>query len=41
MMSDAFIKMYDLSDEEHAILEKDDVALMQFGFRLMKQVFFS
>lgn len=32
--------MYDLSDEEHALLEKDDVALMQFGFKLMKQVFF-
>ena len=40
VMSDAFIKMYDLTDEEYAALEKDDVALMQFGFKLMKQVFF-
>jgi hypothetical protein len=40
VMSDAFIKMYDLTDEEYAELEKDDNALMQFGFKLMKQVFF-
>ena len=40
VMSDAFIKMYDLTDEEYATLEKDEVALMQFGFKLMKQVFF-
>ena len=29
-----------MSDEEYALLEKDDVALTQFGFKLMKQVFF-
>lgn len=40
VLSDAFIKMYDLTDEEYAELEKDDIALMKFGFRLMKQVFF-
>jgi len=40
VMSDAFIKMYDLSDEEYAELETDDIALMKFGFKLMKQVFF-
>jgi len=40
VMSDAFIKMYDLSDDEYAELEKDDVKLMKFGFKLMKQVFF-
>jgi Fe-S-cluster containining protein len=40
VMSDAFIKMYDLTDEEYEQLEKDDIALMKFGFRLMKQVFF-
>ena len=40
VMSDAFIKMYDLDDEEYASLEKDDIALMKFGFKLMKQVFF-
>lgn len=40
VMSDAFIKMYDLDNEEYEILEKDDIALMNFGFKLMKQVFF-
>jgi len=40
VMSDAFIKMYDLSDKEYAALEADVVALMKFGFKLMKQVFF-
>lgn len=40
VMSDAFIKMYDIDDTEYDLLEKDDVALMKFGFRLMKQVFF-
>jgi Fe-S-cluster containining protein len=40
VMSDAFIKMYDLDDEEYSELEKDDIALMNFGFKLMKQVFF-
>jgi len=40
VMSDAFIKMYDISDDEYDQLEKDDIALMKFGFRLMKQVFF-
>lgn len=40
VMSDSFIKMYDLTDEQYANLEKDDIALMQFGFELMKQVFF-
>ncbi len=40
VMSDAFIKMYDLSDEEYTTLETDDLALMKFGFKLMKQVFF-
>ncbi len=40
VMSDSFVKMYDLTDEEYAALEDDDVALMKFGFQLMKQVFF-
>jgi len=40
VMSDSFIKTYDLNDEEYTSLETDDIALMQFGFRLMKQVFF-
>lgn len=40
VMSDAFIKMYDINDNEYTELEKDDIALMKFGSRLMKQVFF-
>lgn len=40
VMSDSFIKMYDLTDEQYTELEKDDTAIMKFGFRLMKQVFF-
>ena len=40
VMSDSFIRMYDLTDEEYEKLEKDDIELMKFGFRLMKQVFF-
>ncbi len=39
-MSDIFIKMYDLMDEEYDKHDKDDLALMKFGFKLMKQVFF-
>lgn len=40
VMSDSFVKMYDLIDEEYATLEDNDIDLMKFGFRLMKQVFF-
>ena len=40
VMSDSVIKMYDLPDEEYDHLEKDDIELMKFGFKLMKQVFF-
>lgn len=40
VMSESFIKMYDLTDEEYDELEQDDIALMKFGQRLMKQVFF-
>ena len=40
VMSEAFIKMYDLTNEEYDALEKDDIAIMKFGFALMKQVFF-
>ncbi len=38
--SDSFKNMYDLSDEEFASFENNDTELMQFGFRLMKQVLF-
>jgi uncharacterized protein len=35
VISDAFIKMYNLSDEEYALLEKGDVAHMRFGFSIL------
>jgi Fe-S-cluster containining protein len=40
VISDNFKKMYQVSDEEFASFENDDVKLMQFGFALMKQVLF-
>lgn len=40
VMSENFIKIYDITDEEYDKLEKDDVELMKFGFDLMRQVFF-
>jgi len=38
--SDSFKSMYDITDEEFTKLNTDDVALMEFGFTLMKQVLF-
>jgi len=38
--SDSFKNMYDLSDKEFASFENNDIELMQFGFKLMKQVLF-
>lgn len=40
VMSDSFKTMYTITDEEFATFEKDDIALMKFGFTLMKQVLF-
>jgi len=40
VLSDSFKNMYTITDEEFASFEKDDVALMTFGFALMKQVLF-
>lgn len=40
VMSDNFKATYDLEDSLYEVLEKEDVSLMQFGTRLMKQVFF-
>jgi len=39
-MSEGFREGYELSAEEWTRLETDDVELMQFGFRLLKQVLF-
>ncbi|MEJ1354514.1 MAG: YkgJ family cysteine cluster protein [Candidatus Sedimenticola sp. (ex Thyasira tokunagai)] len=40
VMSDQFRATYDMKDSTYDILEKEDVALMQFGVRFMKQAFF-
>ena len=38
--SDSFKKTYNLSDEFYKTVESDDVALMQFGFKLLRQVLY-
>ncbi|RDH81130.1 MAG: 50S rRNA methyltransferase [endosymbiont of Galathealinum brachiosum] len=38
--SDSFKSMYQVTDEEFSKYAEDDIALMQFGFALMKQVLF-
>ncbi|HDN26605.1 MAG TPA: YkgJ family cysteine cluster protein [Thioploca sp.] len=38
--SDGFSEVYDLTAEEFELLFTDDVALLKFGFRLLKQVLF-
>lgn len=38
--SDSFKSMYQVTDEEFVKFADDDIALMQFGFALMKQVLF-
>jgi len=40
VMSEQFRNTYDLEESTYEVLEKEDVALMQFGVRFMKQVFF-
>ena len=40
VLSDGFRKAYELDDSTCETLEKDDVALMKFGFRLLRQVLF-
>jgi len=40
VVSDSFKKMYEISDDDFARYESDDITLMQFGFSLMKQVLF-
>lgn len=40
VMSDSFQKSYDLDDATYEILAKEDIALMQFGTKLLKQVLF-
>ncbi|MCP3867844.1 MAG: YkgJ family cysteine cluster protein [Gammaproteobacteria bacterium] len=40
VLSDSFRNTYDLDDETFVALEKEDVVLMQFGVRFMKQAFY-
>ncbi|MCP4077568.1 MAG: YkgJ family cysteine cluster protein [Gammaproteobacteria bacterium] len=38
--SDSFRKTYNLGDEFFKVVDNDDLALMQFGFKLMRQVLY-
>ena len=38
--SDSFKKTYNLSEGFYTAVENDDIALMQFGFKLMRQVLY-
>lgn len=38
--SDSFRKTYNLGEDFYQAVEKDDIALMQFGFKLMRQVLY-
>ncbi len=38
--SDSFRKTYNLSDKFYQVVETDDIALMQFGFKLLRQVLY-
>jgi hypothetical protein len=40
VLSDSFKQSYKLDDGFYQEVKKDDIALMKFGFRLMKQVLF-
>ncbi|MFW2372811.1 MAG: YkgJ family cysteine cluster protein [Gammaproteobacteria bacterium] len=41
VLSDSFKKNYNIEDEVYTNIEKDDIALMYFGFRLLRQVLFN
>ncbi len=40
VLSDAFRSTYELEDSVYEVLEKEDIPLMQFGAKFMKQAFF-
>jgi len=40
VLSDAFRNSYDLEESVYDVLRKEDIALMKFGFKLMRQVLF-
>jgi Fe-S-cluster containining protein len=39
--SEGFKQSFDVSDEDYKIYDEDDVALMEFGYRFLKQVLFA
>lgn len=41
VLSENFRNTYDLDESVYEVFEREDVSLMQFGVRLMKQVFFN
>lgn len=41
VLSDAFKKSYELPETTYEVLRQDDIALMKFGFQLMRQVLFA
>ncbi|MBU1977959.1 MAG: YkgJ family cysteine cluster protein, partial [Gammaproteobacteria bacterium] len=41
VFSDSFNEVYDLSDDLKKTLAEDEIELMQFGFRFLRQVMFS
>ncbi|MCP3671114.1 MAG: YkgJ family cysteine cluster protein, partial [Gammaproteobacteria bacterium] len=40
VLSDAFRTTYELEDSVYEVLKKEDIPLMQFGAKFMKQAFF-
>ncbi|MCB1856851.1 MAG: YkgJ family cysteine cluster protein [Gammaproteobacteria bacterium] len=40
VLSDSFKKTYELEESAYEVFEKEDLSLMQFGVRFMRQVFF-
>jgi Fe-S-cluster containining protein len=41
VLSDSFRKTYDVPESDYAVFATDDLALLKFGYKLMKQVFFN
>lgn len=41
VLSDSFKKNYQIEEELYSNIEKDDIALMYFGFRLLRQVLYN
>ena len=39
--SEGFKQSFDVSDEEYKIFDEDDVALLEFSYRFLKQILFA